>query len=195
MKYTIGFGLLIQDQTFFNSIRDLEISISELTNDTRNLQQPPHITVKRPFEVDDASQVKAIIASVRDWAASQPSTTIEWHGFGGFGNGVRFVAVNDSAELKHMHLTLCRLLVEKHGIKTDQLEGENAVFHTSIAIGMDASQAAKTDQFLTAVSVPDARLSLSTLGVFMKVSENGWAVVGHIPLNQAIRADVAAIQP
>ena len=58
MKYTIGIGVLFDESTH-NLIRDIELRLAKETKNFAGLGQPPHVTVKRPFDVDkikDSSQ-------------------------------------------------------------------------------------------------------------------------------------------
>ncbi|MCB9839266.1 2'-5' RNA ligase family protein [Candidatus Nomurabacteria bacterium] len=47
----IGIGLLVEGEAH-NQLRELELIISSATDNELGLYQPPHITIKRPFEAD-----------------------------------------------------------------------------------------------------------------------------------------------
>ncbi len=182
MKYTVGIGILIEDSNIFNQCRDIELRISEATNTTFGLRQPPHITIKRPFEISDYTKLQDILESVGGWARRQTSFSIEWKGFGNFGDAARFIAVQPSERLKALHLDLLEHLAQTHGIEADILEGGQAVFHTSVAVSLDKKMSAIADTVLEKEPTPNFKQTARSVGVFMNVPDQGWVIIRTIAL-------------
>ncbi|MCK5015844.1 MAG: 2'-5' RNA ligase family protein [Candidatus Peribacteraceae bacterium] len=128
----IGLAVLLDDFAF-NFARKLEIDISKKFHTKKGLNQSPHITIKRPFECDDKmfSDVSEYVEKLSE--ETDPfSITID--GFDFFEPTVVYLNIKPSNELLELHKRINKDLLNKFSIEIGPREGENVVFHSTIAL-------------------------------------------------------------
>lgn len=180
MSYSIGIGALVDDETF-NKVRSLELVTTAATGSYAGLGQPPHITIKRPFQVesiDDIAKVQGIVADIADATAA---FSVTYAGLDNFGEETLFLAAGSSPELETLHETLLSKLRATFGAVEMPHEGKEMVYHTSIALGLAGNQ---IQQLATKLGddLP-ASCTIHKLGIFIGLDNNThWAVISEVKL-------------
>jgi len=169
----IGVGLLIDDDAH-NELRDLELIVSRKTGNELGLFQPPHITIKRPFEADQNTFVDAK-KILKEFSGSIEEFEISLGIYRTFGNEVVYAYTEDSKIVFAQKILLEKL--EKINVIPDEFDIDKYVAHSTIALGLS------TDEFETAKSNLQnyKRKTITTLisrvGLFLNVDEKHWIVV------------------
>ena len=126
----IGIALLPPEDVC-DFVRDKERYLSEKYNTVGGLTQPPHVTVKWPFEADDLAPFDEYC---RELASKMRPVEIVYDGYGLFPAGVFFLKVNSTPELVGLHCTILDELKERFGIEKNPFEGIDQQFHTTLAM-------------------------------------------------------------
>jgi 2'-5' RNA ligase len=181
MNYTIGIGALL-DTDAFNTVRSLELAVASATNNFAGLGQPPHITIKRPFEVVSVDDIDKVLAQVEEVVEKTPAFTVQYSGLGNFGHTTLFLAVETSPELQKLHRELLSRLKESFTDAESPHEGQQMVFHTSIATNL------QEDQFESARKKIYGDVAVAChirkLGLFLGIDNNThWAVIAEKELS------------
>jgi 2'-5' RNA ligase len=142
MQYKLGVAVLLDDATS-NQIRLLELEVASATSNAYGLRQPPHITVKRPFEVSSHAEAAAFSEDVRSIARVTSTFTLAISGSGDFGGKVVYLPVateDDSAQLRALPETLLETAAH-YNASIDEYEATGRpTFHATIAMGLDDQQ-------------------------------------------------------
>ncbi len=180
MSYTVGIGALLDTETF-NLVRFLELASASATRNYAGLGQPPHITVKRPFQVDTLEDVEKLRKLLSDVARQTAPFDVQYRSLGSFGDTTLFLTVQPSAELQKLHEMLLGALRGVFGSVESLHEGKEMVFHTSIAVGLQEDQLQMAKEKLSedvAVSC-----SIRKLGLFLGLDDNThWSVISEAEL-------------
>lgn len=126
----IGIGLL-PPKHVCDFVRDKEHYISGKYDTYGGLIQPPHVTVKWPFEVDDLAPFEEYC---RELAARTHPVEIIYDGYGLFPAGVFFLKVKSTPELVGLHCIILDDLKERFGVEKNAYEGPDQQFHTTLAM-------------------------------------------------------------
>lgn len=180
MSYTVGIGALVDGETF-NKVRSLELTIAAATGSYTGLGQPPHITVKRPFQIGSVDDIAKLQSLVADIARTTPAFTVVYGGLDNFDDTALFLAVAPSRNLEILHETLLSKLQTTFGSVEAPHEGTEMVYHTSVALGLQGGQAqqlvAKLDN-----SLPTSCI-IHKLGIFLGLDDNThWSIISEIKL-------------
>lgn len=171
-KSQIGIAILpSEDYALF--IRKKEIYLSKKYYTIRGLLQPPHVTIKWPFEVDD-------ISIFEDYCKELSNDTtpfkINAEGYGFFEPKVIFLKVLPSNELIELHLKILDDLKVRFNIEKNKFEGRNQQFHTTLAyedISEDAFYRAKEE--LETSEEPKISFKFNSIGLFKFTGEE-WVI-------------------
>lgn len=167
MSFTVGIGALIDEKTF-NKVRSLELTAAINTGNYEGLSQPPHITVKRPFQVKSIADITKLKNLVADIAQDTPAFDIAYDRLGSFNDATLFLAVTPSRQLNTLHETLCSKLREVFESTEALYEGEEMKYHTSIALGLQGHQLQQLLIALDDISLPSTS-TIGGLGIFLRL--------------------------
>lgn len=104
--------------------------ISSKYNTVGGLKQPPHITIKWPFDVSDLTAFEKYCERV---AKQTKPFKVECNGYGFFGQKVIFLKALSTKHIVNLHLRVVQELNERFKIKPHYFEGPNQQFHLTIA--------------------------------------------------------------
>lgn len=173
MKYTIGIGVLF-DENSYNAIRDIELELSERTNNFSGLGQPPHVTVKRPFAVEGIEDIKKCESIMQDVATRAKSFQLELSGIGSFSNTVLFLRPEQNKNLEDIHDNLINEIESVFPSSKTVHEGDNMIFHSTLAMDLSPQEFHIAKNYMD--SIPHEKLSfmvrVQKIGLFLGVDNN-----------------------
>lgn len=179
MAYKVGIGVLIGNETC-NEIRHVELQLAEATGNWSGLNQPPHITVKRPFEVANLDELQQIVEVFDRTLSSIEPFSITYRGITDFNRQVLLLEVGVSKALVQLHQALLDALEQVVATAKQPFEGGlGMIFHTSLALSL------KEDEFIRARKLADALVNaqfdqetpITRVGLFFSNDATHWAVV------------------
>lgn len=179
MSYRIGVGLLI-DAPFYDKIRSLELQIAEATKSSTGLGQPPHVTVKRTFEVDSIADINKCTEIMGMIAEKHNPIPLSFQGIANFNKKVLYMQVAPSSLLRRIHKDLLTILESSFSNARSALEADKMVFHTTLAMQLSS------EQFNIARQITDALPTNATnftstaqrIGLFLGIDNNThWVVL------------------
>lgn len=182
MEYIIGVGLIIDDEYFFNMLRDYQLQATKSTTNFVGLSQPPHITIKSPFSVSNERALEQVYKTIESFAASQPKLEVSFSEFGSFGTGTIYLQPNPTDQLVLAHRRLLKVLLDNHGIGPNKLEGGLMVFHATVANGLSESEFKIAQAVLSVTHDTGKKLTFRELGIFLGLPNNGWIIIKRIAL-------------
>jgi 2'-5' RNA ligase len=128
--YKIGFVILLPDE-LANKVKDFQINVAKKYDCINSILNPPHITIKRPIEVENIEKYENILDKITN---STKSFKIGIKGYDFFSDKIFFQDVIQSKELINLHNSLLSAL-KKENIFPDEMEGDNQRFHSTLANG------------------------------------------------------------
>ncbi|MBX9878092.1 MAG: 2'-5' RNA ligase family protein [Candidatus Obscuribacterales bacterium] len=169
----VGVGILYPTN-FYNQARKLQLQIAQSTSNCDGLTQSPHVTIKRPFRVDN---MVGALDAIREVLSNQKAITLSANGLGSFPTGAVFLKINPTDELNMLHHKLLSIL-KPFGVEPDQFEGANMLFHTSLALNLKGEQLSQTLDLLHGMEeLLRFELSSPDFGLFYELSHNrGWSI-------------------
>jgi 2'-5' RNA ligase len=180
MSYTIGIGALLDTETF-NLVRSLELDAALATRNYAGLGQPPHVTIKRPFQVATLDDVNKLCKLLSDTAQQTSAFNLSYSGLNNFGDSTLFLAVRPSKELQKLHESLLSTLKTMFKSAESLHEGKEMVFHTSVAVNLEKGQLQTAKEKLrndVAVSC-----TVRKLGLFLGLDNNThWSIISEAEL-------------
>ena len=184
MKHTIGIGALFENEAF-NYIRSLELGIYEDTNDFKGLTQPPHVTVKRPFLVNDMTEIQYVDKIMQQVGHETQSFSLELSSIKSFSKSVLYLNVEDNQILNDLHLRLIKTLSSKFPGSVDQFDGDGVIFHATIGMGMNKDSFNSASKLLKSkkIDILNKPIRISKLGLFLALDdESQWVIISETPL-------------
>ena len=184
MTYTIGIGALINGPSY-NYLRKIEVQIGDTVGNFSGLGQPPHVTIKRAFEVKGISGIRKCERAMDALANKKKPFDVQFAGVGNFGNSVLYLRLAPNDTLVAMHSQLLDTLEPVFPKAIGTLEGENMVFHSTIAMGLEVEQYNKARELLDTYPVESLAFagSVNKLGLFLGIENNThWAVISEADL-------------
>jgi 2'-5' RNA ligase len=151
------------------------------------LLQPPHVTIKWPFEVEDITIFERYCEEL---AKKINSFEVSIEGYGFFEPEVIFLKVIPSKELVNLHLKILYDLKTNFSIEKNQFEGQNQQFHTTLAYE-DISQEmfSKAKEELENSEQPKISFKFNSIGLFKFTGEE-WIIHKKFKINEeAIKND------
>ena len=128
-KTQIGIAILPPEE-YALFVRRKEIDLAKRFNTIRGLLQPPHITIKWPFETESIAPFEAyckkLVEEIKPF-------DIEVNGYGFFEPKAIFLKVVSSKDLVSLHLNILNDLKKQFKIEKNPFEGPNQQFHTTLA--------------------------------------------------------------
>jgi 2'-5' RNA ligase len=181
MNYTIGIGALLDTDTF-NTVRSLELAAASATNNFAGLGQPPHITIKRPFKVVSIDDIDKVLAHVEEVAKRTSAFTVQYSGLGNFSETTLFLTLESSQELQKLHSELLSKLKESFADAESPHEGQQMLFHTSIATNLHEDQLESARRKVYGDVA--ATCYVHRLGLFLGLNNNAhWVVIAEKELS------------
>lgn len=169
----IGVGLLIDDDAH-NELRDLELIVSSNTGNELGLFQPPHITIKRPFEADQNTFVNAK-KILKEFCSSIEAFEINLGIYRTFGNEVVYAYTEDS-KIVAAQKTLLEMF-EKISVMPDEFDVDKYIAHSTIALDLSLSEFEIAKSELQNYKSKTITTLVSRVGLFLNVDERHWIVV------------------
>lgn len=181
MSYRIGIGLLI-DAPFYDKIRPLELEIAEATKNYAGLRQPPHVTVKRTFEVDSIADITKCAEIMGTVAEKYNPIPLSFHGVANFNEKVIYMQVAPSSPLRHMHKDLLTALESKFSNARSTLEADEMVFHTTLTMQLSLEQFNIARQIADTLPTDATNFTATAqrIGLFLGIDDNThWIVLSE----------------
>jgi len=169
----IGVGLLIDDNAH-NELRDLELIVSSKTGNELGLYQPPHITIKRPFEADQNTFVDAK-KILKEFCGSMDEFEINLGIYRTFGNEVVYAYTEDSKIVFAQGILLKKL--EKINVIPDEFDVDKYILHSTIELGLSPNEFEIAKSNLQNYKSKTITTLISRVGLFLNVDEKHWIVV------------------
>ncbi|MDO8487309.1 MAG: 2'-5' RNA ligase family protein [Candidatus Curtissbacteria bacterium] len=169
----IGIGILLEEDAY-NYARDLELKISNQFNTKDGLRQPPHVTIKPPFEV---SSLEPFISYFDTLVKSIKPFELELGGIDSFAPSVIYIKVTENPDLENLHLKILDELEEQFDIKPNQFEAKGYAFHSTLAMGdLSQDKYAKAMEYLQKEN-KSFKFKFTTIGLFYLFEEKDWIVI------------------
>lgn len=175
MTYTIGIGVLIEGDQF-NKLRSVELSLTDKTGNTSGLSQPPHITVKRPFDVADVNQIAIVRDTMRKIAEKTKCFNVRLSGTASFSRNVHYACPLPSEALIRLHKDLLDSL-KSLGVEPNEFEADNVTFHSTLAMDLTESEFEIAAKELKSTEI-DMDCLIGKIGLFLGLANNtNWVVI------------------
>ena len=176
MKYVIGVGILLPED-IYNSVTGLQLKVNDKFSDSINpvLNQPPHITVKRPFVIDGKDKLDGFISKV-DELIGKVSLSVRYEGAGNFEDGTVYLSVSKDESLLHIHSELLELCAE-YGVAPDGFEAANFKPHTSVSSETPEDVVGSMIGIVESDPVSSAGFKPENAGIFLKSATDSWTVI------------------
>lgn len=126
----VGIALL-PPQSIVDFVLEKEHYLSEKYTTFGGLSQPPHVTIKWPFESTSLEPFEAYCETI---AQQKPPIVIKYTGYGYFDPSTLFLSVHPSEELVALHLGVLNDLKQKFNIEPLPFEGVSQQFHTTLVM-------------------------------------------------------------
>jgi 2'-5' RNA ligase len=182
MSYKIGIGILLPPRVS-NLTREVELDVAAQINNFKGLTQPPHITVKRPFELASKSELDSFISTLEEIDHSSLSP-MAYTSVDSFPDGSLYLAVDRNDSLRLLHEKLLEHCTA-FNIQPDQFEGNAVIFHTTLAMGIPEEDIRHLQPTLQRIASRIGSFSSQYMGIFMYLPENDtWVVIKTISLTK-----------
>ena len=176
----VGIGLILNDDTSAQ-ITSLENEISRIIGLDSGLKQPPHITIKSPFDVPDMTR---ILDFFEVFANTVEPIHVSMSGFCYFEPTTAYIAVNRNKDIYNLHKRLLAELESNMDIKPNIYEGDNIVFHTSTAINMSKEQYERAYKHLSKLPLVTYETVIDKIGLLvLKEETNNWIIYQSLSLS------------
>lgn len=167
----LGYAIMLSNEVH-NFVRKIQLELHHEVG-TSLSRQPPHITIKSPFDCDS---IEPHILYLKALSSQLKSFDIELQGFDSFGEAVLFLNVVPSDALINLHHQILENVTTKFDLKPHEFEGENIRFHASITGFHNSELFEKGKEYIKQYS-PQFKFRLKNLGLFYDLGEgNGWIV-------------------
>lgn len=169
----IGVGLLLEDDAH-NELRDLELIISGKTGNELGLFQPPHITIKRPFDADRDTfmNAKTILKKFSD---SVEAFEISLGIYRSFGEEVVYAYTEDSKIIAAQKALL--EMFEKINVEPDEFDVSKYIAHSTIALDLSSDEFEIAKSELQNYEGKTITTLITRVGLFLNVDQRHWIVV------------------
>jgi 2'-5' RNA ligase len=178
MAYTIGIGVMLDEHTY-NTLREYELLLFESNGNTSGLSQPPHITVKVPFEVPAMKDIEATARYMTEIAAKTKKFSLKIKGFGHFGDKVVFAKVIENTVLKKLSDTF---ITKLSPLDKQATERERMIHHSTMAMNLSPKQY-NVCQDILANKTLEIEVEVTSLGLFLGINDlSQWIVIKQASL-------------
>lgn len=182
MKYQIGFALLLPD-SLNNLIRDIELTVSDALDNQQGLSQPPHITVKRPFEVSSRELLVQLDEMLREFSDFYSSPSLKYGMTRDFGKTSLVLLVDDPDPVEMLHVQLLEIC-SKFSVMPDKFEGDNFIPHTTVAMGLNSANIHQANEILAQSKLQGIEFTPTHLAILI-FTDNHWVTYSMHALSDA----------
>lgn len=183
MGVRIGFAILLDDESH-NFARKIELDLCKKFNLCWGLKQSPHITIKRPFDID---KIEPFLNYIEDLTQNFHPFEIEIDGFGYFEGekNVIFLDVKESPKLKEIQMKILSDLKNNFNIQPYDIELNGWKFHATLATeDVCKEKLVKAKEYLKQFK-PKFKFLAKTIGVFYYLGkEVGWIIIRRVNLKR-----------
>lgn len=174
MTERFGIGLLFDEYTF-NTIRNLELNLKRNFNLIDGLKQPPHITIKAPFEFNDFEKLEIYFDELSN---SLTQFDVDLTKVDSFGINTIFLDVGKNEKLLDLHLRILKDFNTNFNLLPSQFEGKNVKFHSTVALhNNDVKIFEESFKYLNSIfqRIP---AKIEGIGLFKHLGEEiGWVII------------------
>jgi 2'-5' RNA ligase len=177
----VGVGALLKGE-LFNATRLLEINLAFETNLWRGLDQPPHITIKRPFTINNYDMFTKVLEAFDNIANNTEPFTINFEGIQNFNHKVLFLKVSASEELTSLHEKLVVAMLAVDGASKLPAEcTDEMVFHTTLALDLEEDEFERMQKHADTIDVSSLRdgVEIGSIGLFLSADGKHWDLVNE----------------
>ena len=168
-KNLVGIAVLL-DEYLFNKARELEINISKKFLVRKGLSQSPHITVKRPFLVDD-EKLQELFDYIQELKEDIKPFDITINNYGFFEPTVAYLNVIKSEQLLQLHNTINQDLLKRFSIEIGPREGDDIIFHSTLALSdFDQNTFTEIKNYLLSIPI-NHTFQIGEIALFYKVDD------------------------
>jgi len=184
-NYRIGVGLLIEDEAF-NRMRFAQMGVARATGVDFGLLQPPHITVVRPFEVEEIEDIYHVVRTIESASKEFYAKDIDFSALEAFGNSTLYFKPDEISFLNHMHLYIKRQIFRDVTLKdSSTVDGRELIFHSTIAYKLNDLQFKKGQIWLgSQEGLVPIHAHLRKIGLFLQVNGQ-WIVIHTVILRES----------
>lgn len=171
----IGYAVLVSDEVF-NFMREFEVEFFQTFGANRGLAQPPHITIKGPFDTDDlrwhADYLDSLARQVKPF-------TVHLKGIGAFGPHAIFLDV-----LPHFALDqLSKKILSDLPVKTHTpFEANHDIHHHATLAFPDSEEVFKQALIQYADMRVDLEFTVERLALFYQ-HQDSWIVYKKVQIS------------
>lgn len=169
----IGVGLIIDDEAF-NTIREIELKLSNKSKNYHGLFQPPHITIKRPFEASDKTLEK-LKKILKEYARNQKPINVELKLFKNFGKSVIY-SYCENNQIHKMHNALLEFL-KTINVDAGEFDGDKFVGHCTLAMNLKETDFKNLRKDLNSIKGLTIKTEIKKLGIFLNIDKNHWIII------------------
>jgi 2'-5' RNA ligase len=171
----IGYGILVEEE-IFNYMREKEVELFKKFGLEAGLKQPPHITIKPPFEAED---LELHFKYIEKLAKEIDPFEISIKGFNHFGNKVIYLDVMHNEKLFALNK---KITLDLHESKDEM------IFHSTIAYSdINNKEFQEAYDMMIKKPTPEFKFKFNKIGLFYKLSsDSGWIILKKITLNKTI---------
>jgi 2'-5' RNA ligase len=168
----IGYGILL-DGEIYNFMRKMELLLFDRYKIQKGLCQPPHITIKPPFTVDDISVYQTYLDEL---CQKIEPFDIELEGFNSFGKKVIYLDVKKSSKLDEIYQTIFSDIRSKFN---PEIKKDDMVFHATLAYDdLNEESFDEAYEYLKSNFQPKFTMTAGKVGLFYQlVDDSGWIVI------------------
>ena len=136
---------------------------------------PPHLTLKRWFELDERG-MEALYICLDDFASLHQPSDYLLKGFGSFGKDVMYIDVLPSAQMRSSAHDLMTALYTIPNLTFDEFDGIEDDFHATVAMGaLKPFDYEQVWDYLKTGVLPDFKMKFDNIAVLKKENEK-WLV-------------------
>ncbi|MFA5830014.1 MAG: 2'-5' RNA ligase family protein [Candidatus Gracilibacteria bacterium] len=174
----IGYGIILGGE-INNFMREVELLLFNKFNLRKGLYQPPHITIKPPFEVEELSSYKNYLDEL---CGKIKAFEVELKGFNSFGKKVIYLDVKNNQKLYDIYEIIFGDIKNKCNPK---LIKDDMIFHATLAYDdIDEETFDKAYKYLKTNYQPEFRFTIDKIGLFYQLpGDSGWIVIKEKSLN------------
>ena len=175
----VGIAALFEDLVF-NDLRDIELKLANLTGNWRALQQPPHTTLKRPFEIESLEEFALLKIKLDKLFQTVKEFEVSFGSVSAFGTGTIYQSICTHSDLRTLHQNIVSVLDEL-GIEYNlDFEADQFVHHTTLATSLAEVEFDSAYKYMCDNDILDnTSTTISKIGLFLNIDNNQHWVVVH----------------
>lgn len=177
----IGIGITLSDEVF-NYVRSLELKIMQSTKVSTGFNQPPHITIKSPFQTND---LNSHLDYIKNLARTTIQFPVKMSHINYFEPSTVYLSIKQNKKLDDLHERILSDLNIKFGITPNSFEGEKMIFHSSLAINLDKKSFIKVKECCMKIDQKEVLFMANTIALFYYIdSTKEWIILNQVKLQR-----------